>query len=446
MNKKGKENSDSTHTEVAAFLAMEEPTSPRYVEQSGAEYVPYGDALIPQYGDRLLELFHNCATHNSIIRTIASQVAGAGLEAEDGTDIKEILEALTIDGEDMNDVLLGLGEDIAISGGAYLFATVSNDWANVRLQHVGFNKVRVAPVDDEGKIPGVFYKYDWTHSSVAPKYIPMYNSKANKLNAEKYKQYEKELIGAEGKDIVGMPEGSKLQCIMIRQRSESPYYPKPSYTGAINAIEADIEADVYGKNSMKNGMDVGLIFDFKTAANRAVRDKLVTDTNAAYTGAKNAGKPMYMFTAPNGVSPTITKLTATDVDKRYTVITETAQQKILTAHRITNPALAGIQTAGKLGGVNELPVAQELFDNTVIKPIQYIILRVLNRILKGSGVPELVIKSSTPIGFTFSEAVLSKILTIDEMRAKIGYAPMGEAEKIAIAKTEEENELINKPE
>ena len=82
------------------------------------------------------------------------------------------------------------------------------------------------------------------------------------------------------------------------------------------------------------------------------------------------------------VAPTITPIANNAADEYYTTINDMTVQKILTAHRITSPALLGIKEGVGLGNnANELETAYRLFLNTIITPYQQNILSVIEYLL-----------------------------------------------------------------
>ena len=77
--------------------------------------------------------------------------------------------------------------------------------------------------------------------------------------------------------------------------------------------------------------------------------------------------------------------------------------KILVGHRVTSPMLLGIKDGGNglASNSDEIKVASQLFNSTVINTFQDEILDALEEILETNGeVPELYFITSQPIEFT----------------------------------------------
>jgi len=81
-------------------------------------------------------------------------------------------------------------------------------------------------------------------------------------------------------------------------------------------------------------------------------------------------------------APQITPISSNGNDTYYTTVNDMVMQKILTAHRITSPALLGIKENVGLGNnAEELETAWNLFLNAVVLPYQQEILGVLEYLL-----------------------------------------------------------------
>ena len=106
-------------------------------------------------------------------------------------------------------------------------------------------------------------------------------------------------------------------------------------------------------------------------------------------------------------------------------------------HRVTSPMLLGVKTEGQLGGRNELLQAYELYMNSVVKPFQNQLLKTFKKLLAVNGVTiPLSIKDVKPLNSMFDADTLKEVLTQDEIREELGYAPL-EVEEETVA--EEQN-------
>jgi DNA-binding MarR family transcriptional regulator len=138
---------------------------------------------------------------------------------------------------------------------------------------------------------------------------------------------------------------------------------------------------------------------------------------------------MLAFNDSKENEPSIIDLSGTELDKHFDLLNKTVQQEIFTGHKITSPMLFGIKTEGQLGGRSEMREASELFQNTYVNSKQQALEEVVNYLLKFNDiVAELEIKKTEPISFQFSEQIISTNMTQDEIREKLGLAPIEKKE------------------
>ena len=133
----------------------------------------------------------------------------------------------------------------------------------------------------------------------------------------------------------------------------------------------------------------------KDEIERAVRNK--------FAGSENAGRFVIAFNDSADNAATIESVQLNDAHNQYEFIAKEATRKILVSHRVTSPILVGLKEEGSSIGSNadELRMASQLFDNTVIKPMQRIIIEGLKKVLSASGITlDIYFKTSQPIEFT----------------------------------------------
>ena len=91
--------------------------------------------------------------------------------------------------------------------------------------------------------------------------------------------------------------------------------------------------------------------------------------------------------------------------------------------------LFGIKTEGQLGGRSEMREAYQLFQNTYVNAKQRAIEETVNYLFKFNDIiADLELKPTEPISFEFSEAIISANMTQDEIREKLGLAPIEKKE------------------
>jgi hypothetical protein len=138
---------------------------------------------------------------------------------------------------------------------------------------------------------------------------------------------------------------------------------------------------------------------------------------------------MLAFNDSKENEPSIIDLSGTELDKHFDLLNLTVQQEIFSGHKITSPMLFGIKTEGQLGGRSELRDAYQLFQNTYVNAKQRAIEETINYLYKFNDVTaKLELKATEPISFEFGEAIISANMTQDEIREKLGLAPIEKKE------------------
>jgi hypothetical protein len=114
----------------------------------------------------------------------------------------------------------------------------------------------------------------------------------------------------------------------------------------------------------------------------------------AFSGAKGASSIVILW--GNGsageVRPKITPFSAAANADIYNNIEGIVFQKMISAHRLTSPTLAGVAGSGNLSGnAAEIIDSYVLFNYTVINQMRRTILDVLNQFQRINGVKDLTI-------------------------------------------------------
>ena len=102
-------------------------------------------------------------------------------------------------------------------------------------------------------------------------------------------------------------------------------------------------------------------------------------------------------------------------------------QKLMVAHRVTSPMLLGIKDSTGLGNnAEELETASLLFDNTVIRPFQNLIIKALDEILAVNGISlDLYFKTLQPLEFVDRSSAVTKEETEKQTGEKLSAHECG---------------------
>ena len=208
-------------------------------------------------------------------------------------------------------------------------------------------------------------------------------------------------------------------------------YHTPDYVASTNWVQIDNLTSDFHLNNISNGFSGSYFINFAngvpTPEERRQIEKQITDK---FSGANNAGKFVLTFSDDTNSKPEIIPIQVSNADKQYTVLNELCIQNIMIGHRVTSPMLLGVKTEGQLGGRGELLQAHELYNNTVVAPFQNVILKTLKKLLAVNGITlPISIKNNKPLNSMFDAETLLDVLTQDEIRAELGYAPLAVEEE-----------------
>jgi hypothetical protein len=134
---------------------------------------------------------------------------------------------------------------------------------------------------------------------------------------------------------------------------------------------------------------------------------MMMDWENKMSGARNAGKVVMFFNERDQPKTEITPFPVNDADKQYQLMDTTAQQKIITAHRVTTPLLFGIrETSGFGSNKDEMATGLEIFNKQVIEPYQAMINHSIEELLSNQlpGVTFEIVPN-TPLAVEQAEVV-----------------------------------------
>lgn len=328
-------------------------------KKTADKYIKFGnDNNYPSY---LIDLYNNSSIHASCVNSIVDAIRGEGLVVEN----EAILDKANKAGESWNDIFNKIALDYKLFGGYALEIIYSRDRERIAdVYHVDFSNVRAGEKDDMHKVPGYFISDEWekhrsfnsANTDELP-YLPCYNP-------EKRNEEPKQLL------------------YFNKYRPGQQYYPLPDYVAASRVIDLDQEVDNFHINNIKNGLAPSMAITTFTNANDEERSAIENMLRVQYQGSGNAGNLVYMDVADPALAPRIEPIPQNGADGYYTTVDEMTTQKVLTAHRITSPALLGIKTNTGLGNnADEIETAWRLFLNTVVLSFQQDLLVTIEDLL-----------------------------------------------------------------
>ena len=332
-------------------------TTPTVVEDNRKEWVAYG--ADNAYYSHLIDRYNGSATNNAIINGMSVMIYGKGLHATDASrkpDQYAQMKAL-FSRKCMRKVTF----DLKALGQAAFQVIYNKDKSKVvQVEHMPIETLRFEKMNDDGEIEGYFYSKDW--------------SKIRK------KGFEPTRIPAFGYGQKG--EALEIYCIKP-YRSGFYYYSPVDYQGAIPYASLEEEVANYHLNNIKNSLSPSMLINFNNGVPpEEERELIERRIHEKYSGTSNSGNVILAFNDNKDMAATIDPIQLSDAAEQYQFLADESMRKLMVGHRVTSPMLMGIKDNSGLGNnADELKTASLLFHNTVIKPIQELIIDAVDDIL-----------------------------------------------------------------
>ena len=336
-------------------------TTPAVVEDNRKNWVAYGEDN--NYFQYLIDRYNGSATNNAIINGMTELIYGKGLYATDAArkpDEYAMMKSLF-----SRQCMRKITFDLKAMGQAAMQVIYNKDKTKiVQVEHMPIETLRMEKMNEDGEITGYYYSKDWT--------------KIRK------KGYEPVRIPAFGYGEKG--EGLEIYCIKP-YRSGFYYYSPVDYQGGLPYAELEEEVANYHINNIKNGLSPSMLINFNNGVpTEEERELIERRIIQKFSGSSNSGKFILAFNDNKEMAASIDPVQLSDASEQYQFLADESMRKLMVSHRVTSPMLMGIKDNSGLGNnADELKTASLLFHNTVVRPIQEMILDAIDDILAVNG-------------------------------------------------------------
>jgi hypothetical protein len=392
-------------------INLETSTSPTITEARGRDWIEYGTEdwrnLYPQF---LIDLYYSSSISAAIINATAEMISAEDLiiEDEDDRDLEAKVKLQNFmdranGNESLHEVLKKVAFDFKLQGSFALNVVFSKDRTQIaEVYHVESSKVRCARPDEFGKTTGYYISADWTNTRQnKPYYVPAFN-------------------------VNDRTSPNQILYSGLYSPNMNSYYT-PDYVSCNNWALIDSRVSEFHLNNISSGFSGSFMISFAngipTQEERMQIERSLTDKFCSET---NSGKFVLTFSDDKTRVPEITAISPSDLDKQYLALQELLTQNILSGHRVTSPMLMGIKSDTGLGNnADELNSAANFYLNTVVKPYQDQIVKVLRKIFKVNNMDMPVnFVQLKPITLEFTSEDLKAVMTEEEIRSELGLAPL----------------------
>ena len=346
-----KEN-DGVYSVIGANFAA--PALPVIKEIRNKDYMFYGEDNL--YPERLIEMYDSSAMHHTAIQAIKDGIFGEGIELI-GT------EYINTQGETIDDIFEKITLDYTLYQGYSLNVIWNKEGTAIaEIYHLPFANVRSGKKNEEDEVEEYYYSSDWS-------------------NLRKYKE-----IPYRAFDSMDNKSDNASQIFYyFNYTPGNDVYPLPAYVAASNDIVLDAKVSRFHVNNISNGLAPSLFIKMRNGIpTPEARREVYKEIEDTFSGEENAGRFFLSFSDPEN-APEVTPIEAAN-DDYYITLENRISTRILSAHRITSPALLGISNGSGFSSVaDEILVAYSHFENTVVEPKRKKITQSFGYILKLAG-------------------------------------------------------------
>jgi len=367
-------------------LSFAEARQPEFKEKKGEGYMQYGDRN--DYPNYLVDLFNKSAKHNAIIKSKVHYITGNGWKgAEQSQTFVDKVNRM----ESLNEITRKVSLDTELFGGYYLEIIWSVTGQLAEVWHCDYTKIRTNKDNTQ-----FWYKDDWKDNKEKTIVYPAFNP--NNPN---------------GKQIMYIKE----------YRPNMGIYSLPTYFGALNYIESDIEISKHVLGNAQTGFSASKLITLPNGEPSDDEKRNIENRFTKRFSGSDGKKFILAFVNDSQRKPIIDDLGASDITKEdFAKVDTLIQTNIFSGHQITTPSIFGIAEAGKLGSRTEMRDGYEIFKNTYVNSKQMHLEGVFNMLAKLRGIqePDLKIIATEPIGFEFTENILKEIAPKEWLLEKAG--------------------------
>ena len=306
---------------------------------SGKDFVYYGeDNKFPQY---IWNLYLKSSILQGIINGTCDFVSGNGVTSNIP------LQTINLDGEEIEDLIRKISIDYGIFGG-FCFQVIKDYNGSIKeLYWLDMQNIRLSEDGDKA-----YYCDKWNQYGAKAVEYEVWDPKKNQSNFVVY----------------------------YKGHITRGIYPIPRFIGALAAIETSTEIGKFHLNNILNNLSSSAIINFNNGEpTEEEKKRIESKLNDKFGGAGNAGKTMVVFNNNKESAVTVERLSEDNFDKKFETLAKSTREEIFIAHRAV-PMLFGMQDQSKGFSKTEFLEAFELYEKTVVRPIQNDIKRVFDKL------------------------------------------------------------------
>jgi hypothetical protein len=365
-------------SELEKFYVAINPNT-EIVEQGYVWFNSSVDERDNAYPNKLQDLYTNAsAVHSNMINLKSSLNFGSGLLPLDPNDlqIKAFLESTNRAGQNMNDIYKKMSFDMAIYESAALQVIYNKAGQIAEVYHCNPSYLRAGECNEYGYSPFWYYSTKW-------------GIVTNKRNRKPSNMVSNATKIANFNPATGKEDGRQILYLKRYSTSQEDVYAIPSYNSILNYVQLSFELSQFHLNKVQNSLSPSGIVVMKGNPTDEEKDKFVKNFKIKHTGSDNSGKVLFLWTDGADQTPEFVRLEQDPNKGLYDELNEIVNESIAIGHGATL-ALIGIDKNNSIGNDSmKLNTARSYFINTMIEPMQEVMLTGINKLLKINGMGQV---------------------------------------------------------
>lgn len=342
------------------------PAFPR-MKVNRAGWVEYGpNNNFPQ---QIIHINSKSPVNTAIIESTVTYIVGKGVRDSEAN--KDSFVGVPNPSEAWDDLIEKVAKDYKTFGGFYWQVILNKNSTTVSIYHQDFSTVRIGQIDETGNPETFRISNDWTKTSGRNKPIEL-------------------------DTWPGIDQAKKGTPYMFHYYEYQPglhAYSIPGYYSALEYAKADGTLAMFYNNSIDNGFTPSVVINMPSNPSPEKKEAFQREMEEAFAGTKGASSIIILWGESDELKPGITPFNASANADIYNNIEGIIFQKIISAHRLSSPTLAGVSGSGNLSGnAAEIIDAYVLYNYTVVEKLRRKILDKLNLFTKINGTAPLVIE------------------------------------------------------
>lgn len=340
------------YTVVKLAAVDTSPAFPKTTVNKSGGFVSFGPKNdFPQY---ITNLCSKSPVNAAIIDSTVTYVCGKGVrDSESNTDQ---FTGVPHAGGTWDDLIERVARDFKTFGGFYLQIIKNKDSRTVSVYHQDFTTVRIGSINEVGDPLTWIIANDW------PK-----GNKKKRVEVDAWAGIDE------------MKAGESYLFHFWLYMPSIQHYCVPDWYAATDYVKADGTLAQFYNNSIDNGFTPSVVISMPSNPSDEKKDAFQEEMEGAFSGAKGASSLVVLWGENNDVKPVITPFNASANADIYNNVESIVFQKIISAHRLASPTLAGVSGSGNLSGnAAEIIDSYVLYNYGVVEKMRRRILDTLN--------------------------------------------------------------------